>query len=264
LRWKGRPRQLFGGTEVYDMRARQWVPELGVFLSIDEYRYHSPRTTLWGWPGQNPLRYRDPSRRDGTEDLIEFERLGGLDYLAGFGAGLLDHVPLYSFAPTGPTLGDIADLLGASGHHRCPSANGDDPADKGRRDGVLAGGIVTVGFSLAEAVGAAASKGPLLLFHGTDVASAEAIAQAGLDPEAAAALGGGDVFWATAERSAADVFAATNPAGGAPAVISVTVPDAVLSSLQRTGDVVVNGSVYEFSRGAWDVLNEYATFARVH
>lgn len=63
LRWKGRPLQHFGGTEVYDMRARQWVPEMGSFLSIDELAYHDPKSTLWGWPGQNPIRYVDPSGR---------------------------------------------------------------------------------------------------------------------------------------------------------------------------------------------------------
>ena len=63
LRWKGRPRQVFGGTEVYDMRARQWVPEMGAFLSIDELAYQDARSTLWGWPRQNPVRYRDPSGR---------------------------------------------------------------------------------------------------------------------------------------------------------------------------------------------------------
>ncbi|MCW5777488.1 MAG: hypothetical protein KIS87_13710, partial [Phycisphaeraceae bacterium] len=61
LRWKGRPYENIGGLELYDMRARVWAPELGSFLSIDEYAFHSTRTTLWGWPGQNPIRWRDPS-----------------------------------------------------------------------------------------------------------------------------------------------------------------------------------------------------------
>ena len=138
------------------MRARQWCPELGAFLSIDEYRYHSPRTTLWGWPEQNPLRYRDPSGRDGTDDLIEFERLGGLDYLAGYGAGLLDTVPLYAGMPGSPTLGDVADWLDLSGKHpKRSNANagpcagggggdGDDPADQGRTAGIVAGSLVAV------------------------------------------------------------------------------------------------------------------------
>jgi RHS repeat-associated protein len=63
LRWKGRPRDVFGGVEFYDMRAREWSPELGSFVVIDEYAYQDPHSTLWGWPGQNPLRWRDPTGR---------------------------------------------------------------------------------------------------------------------------------------------------------------------------------------------------------
>ena len=53
-----------GNTEVYDMRARQWAPELGTFLSVDEYAFHDARGTLWSWPHQNPIRYSDPSGHD--------------------------------------------------------------------------------------------------------------------------------------------------------------------------------------------------------
>jgi len=62
LRWKSRwYSPVAGGT--YDVRARQWSPELGIFLSVDEFEYHSPKTTLWGWPNQNPVKYRDPQGR---------------------------------------------------------------------------------------------------------------------------------------------------------------------------------------------------------
>ena len=92
LRWKGRPRQVFGGTEVYDMRARQWAPELGTFLSVDEYAFHDARSTLWGWPGQNPLRYADPSGHDAYGTAIG-AGIGGLlgaraGFVIGGGAGL--------------------------------------------------------------------------------------------------------------------------------------------------------------------------------
>ncbi len=63
LRWKARWfSPVAGGT--YDVRARQWSPELGVFLGIDEFRFRSKRTTLWGWPGQNPMRFGDPKGRN--------------------------------------------------------------------------------------------------------------------------------------------------------------------------------------------------------
>ena len=64
MRWKGRWWSEFGGAAgTYDMRARIWAPELGVFLSIDEFAYHEASSTLWGWPGMNPAKYSDPSGR---------------------------------------------------------------------------------------------------------------------------------------------------------------------------------------------------------
>ncbi len=45
------------------MRARQWSPELGVFLSVDDYQFHDGKTTLWGWPSQSPIRDKDPFGR---------------------------------------------------------------------------------------------------------------------------------------------------------------------------------------------------------
>ncbi len=69
LRWKGRwYSQVAGG--IYDVRARQWSPQLGSFLTIDEFAYHDPKTTLWGWPGQNPVRYADPAGRGGWLDAF--------------------------------------------------------------------------------------------------------------------------------------------------------------------------------------------------
>jgi len=62
LRWKGRWfSPVAGGT--YDVRARQWSPELGVFLAIDEYEFQNIKSTLWGWPKQSPVRFRDPMGR---------------------------------------------------------------------------------------------------------------------------------------------------------------------------------------------------------
>jgi RHS repeat-associated protein len=61
LRWKGRWWSDFGG--VYDVRARQWSPALGAFTSVDEFQFHDARSTLWGWPNQNPTRYADKTGR---------------------------------------------------------------------------------------------------------------------------------------------------------------------------------------------------------
>lgn len=63
LRWKARWHSTVSGAEIYDVRARQWAPEVGAFISVDEYEYHRETSTLWAWPSQNPIRYRDPSGR---------------------------------------------------------------------------------------------------------------------------------------------------------------------------------------------------------
>jgi RHS repeat-associated protein len=61
FRWKGVWRFDVGGNELYDARARMWSPALASFLSVDEFVFHDPSSTLWSWPGQNPVRWRDPS-----------------------------------------------------------------------------------------------------------------------------------------------------------------------------------------------------------
>jgi RHS repeat-associated protein len=110
LRWKGRWfSSVAGGT--YDVRARQWSPELGVFLSVDEFRYHRSRGTLWGWPGQNPIRYRDPTGRFAPSPGIVIATgiaggsiLGPLGVGLGFGAlGLVSAA--FPSSPAGPGTG---------------------------------------------------------------------------------------------------------------------------------------------------------------
>jgi RHS repeat-associated protein len=77
LRWKGMWRfDLGAGTELYDARARMWSPALGSFLSVDEFDFHDPTSTLWAWPNQNPITFSDPFGRDGTtsnpvQDLVD-------------------------------------------------------------------------------------------------------------------------------------------------------------------------------------------------
>jgi RHS repeat-associated protein len=67
VRWKGRWLMYSAGVgtagavELYDMRARWWWPQGGVFVSVDDFGYADPTSTLWAWPGQNPLRWSDPS-----------------------------------------------------------------------------------------------------------------------------------------------------------------------------------------------------------
>jgi RHS repeat-associated protein len=66
VRWKGRWLMYSTGAgaslvELYDMRARWWWPQGGVFVSVDGFQYQDNNGSLWAWPSQNPLRFSDPS-----------------------------------------------------------------------------------------------------------------------------------------------------------------------------------------------------------
>jgi len=102
LRWQGRWYSALAGG-VYDVRNRQWSPELGVFLSPDDFVFLSRTGTLWSWPAQSPLGWRDPSGRTGafvwgsaggeagTGVRVGAEGigLGGYDTKSGFYAGVI-------------------------------------------------------------------------------------------------------------------------------------------------------------------------------
>ena len=108
LRWKARWHSAIAGG-IHDVRARQWSPELASFLSIDEFPFHDAKSTLWAWPGQNPIRWRDPTGRIGMGDAPSSDRAigssqnwsdpsfkGGLNDSGVFGAYVLSH-----FTPLG-------------------------------------------------------------------------------------------------------------------------------------------------------------------
>ncbi len=85
LRWKGRLfTEFVPGAGLYDVRARAWSPEMGSFTSIDEYAFHDARSTLWGWPGANPARWRDPRGHDPS---------GGFDAMPDPGDAELQNAP---------------------------------------------------------------------------------------------------------------------------------------------------------------------------
>ena len=90
LRWKARWYYDIAGG-IYDVRARQWSPDLGSFLSIDELDFQTPTTSLWGWPNQNPQRLADPAGRGGLADIVVGAEVG-----AFVGAGI--------YVATAPTL----------------------------------------------------------------------------------------------------------------------------------------------------------------
>jgi RHS repeat-associated protein len=108
-RWKGRwwsPRGGAAGT--YDVRARTCSPELGVFLSIDEFAYHDARSTLWGWPGQNPYKYADPSGRNPLVIAVAIIAAGAIFGLEA------DSGPLAQNNSGTPFLGAALGALGGS------------------------------------------------------------------------------------------------------------------------------------------------------
>jgi hypothetical protein len=118
-------------------------------------------------------------------------------------------------------------------------------------------GGVTAGPAAATARGAA----PDLLFHGTDAASADAIARNGISKAAARELGGGDVFWTTPMVDTARFFANANPAGGPPGVVGIRLPPGALDSMKAAGVVGVDqtGAVKVFN---WKVFNGSVEFFR--
>jgi RHS repeat-associated protein len=83
LQWKGRWFEGAAGG-AYDVRARWWSPVTGTFLNLDEYEYHDPTSSLWGWPGQNPARLRDPRGRDAVDCAVAL----GQEAVICFGAGV--------------------------------------------------------------------------------------------------------------------------------------------------------------------------------
>jgi hypothetical protein len=78
-----------------------WSPKLGTFLSVDEFAFHDARSTLWGWPGQNSIRWRDPSGRIGMGDSASSDRAIGSSQNWGdssFQSGLNDSAVFDAFA----------------------------------------------------------------------------------------------------------------------------------------------------------------------
>jgi RHS repeat-associated protein len=154
VRWKGRWLAYSAnmGTanqvELYDMRARWWSPQLGVFVSVDQFAYHDPNSTLWGWGGQSPLRWNDPS---GNCPACVAAAVG---YEVGFIGGALYYA---ATAPTNLSWGQFAsNALGFAGETGAAAAIG---AAGGAVAGTaLAGGSVGSALGLGAAAGTGAAQ----------------------------------------------------------------------------------------------------------
>lgn len=87
---------------------------------------------------------------------------------------------------------------------------------------------------------------------------AHVVLENGISKAAARALGGGDVFWATAEKQIASFFARANPAGGTPAIAGLEIPTASLQSLLRSGGVAIDRTGAYIVKN-WKAFNEAVT-----
>jgi RHS repeat-associated protein len=116
LGWQGHYRLPWSDSheELYDFRTRIWSPRLGAFLQPDGFGYITPTGTLWSWPGQNPMRWRDPYGNFGWEDVESGILVHGESIQNGFllASGLAASVGLAAVA--GPLLG-LGTLEGALG-----------------------------------------------------------------------------------------------------------------------------------------------------
>lgn len=108
---------------------------------------------------------------------------------------------------------------------------------------------------------------PTVFLHGSSRESVDDIIENGLDAAKAGDLGGGDIFWAVPEAGidAARFFAEANPSGGAAAILRLDLPEKVAQSLIDDGLLIIrkieDGSTwYEFSREAWEKINEFGVF----
>ena len=109
-----------------------------------------------------------------------------------------------------------------------------------------------------------------VLYHGTDLASANDILSNGLDATKAAAYNVGGELWASEDPNVADIFAQVSPAGGVPARFEFEIDVALLRVLQARSPAVVvthvgmgSGSDYEFLPGSFPDLNQYMTGKQV-
>lgn len=99
----------------------------------------------------------------------------------------------------------------------------------------------------------------VILYHGTDVASANDIMQYGVDAKRASGYNGTGEFWATTNPTTADWFARVNAANGPPARLRFEISAVVLQSLLAAVPVVARNDGpedYEFLPGSFAILNQ--------
>jgi hypothetical protein len=106
----------------------------------------------------------------------------------------------------------------------------------------------------------------IILYHGTDLNSANNLLNNGLDASQAAQYNVTGEFWATESQADSDWFARTNPAAGTPARFEFEISEQDLQYLLNQGPQFVqpHGSTeYEFMPPSFPYLNQRMTGKRV-
>jgi hypothetical protein len=109
----------------------------------------------------------------------------------------------------------------------------------------------------------------LVLYHGTDRASADEILNHGLDRAKAAAFNASGEFWATTDAATADVFAYANPHSPPAARLEFGIANDVLQGLlsaspPRAHEYSRHGVTnYEFLPASFTILNQAMAKVRV-
>jgi RHS repeat-associated protein len=197
------------------MHARYHSPMVGRFLSVDPAGGRvggSKGCNRYSYVENNPIRAIDPNGET-LWDIADF----------GFAAASIGNLWVKAIKGENITMSDNLQAIG--------DAMGMLPVVPALGTG---GRLAKEGAELGvDALRGAdkAGDGTRKLLHGTDAGAADDIVAHGINRNAAAELGGGDVFWMTESRETARLFAQVNPAGGNPAIIGVDLPtDVVLSS----------------------------------
>ncbi|MCP3998536.1 MAG: hypothetical protein GY722_26230, partial [bacterium] len=247
-----RDSHLAGGADDLDyMHARYYSPYLSRFTSVDPVLGKLAMPQSWnryGYVGGNPINSVDSKGLFAESPWDAFNIGLGLTSLVAnvstgnFWGAALDGAGLVVDMAAAATPG----IPGGAGTAIKASRAADTVADVARG----AGKVPRRG-------------GPKTLLHGTDVGSADDIVAHGINKEAAASLGGGDVLWMTESREVARIFAQVNPAAGKPAIVGVDLPASIVDSLVDRGVMRFDKRTSAWQVLDWDGFNDVASFVKV-
>jgi hypothetical protein len=180
------------------MRGRWWCPQLGVFVQVDGFEFSSAHTTLWGWPGQNPLRWADPSGHldpSGWAAYLAAQAADAASASAGLAAGSISGGVAVGLAVAAYPVWIVANEIFDAEHPTVVHGNSDGAGDS------CPGADSTTSASpepQAGAGGAGKRNGgdkPFFNRHGQLTNGTYTIDQAGMDPHLVGSLAGDKSQW---------------------------------------------------------------------